>query len=393
MAYRKLLLLTAGILGIISFSCKDNPTDIGVGLLKNNRINVKILDSAADSIKQTSSYFKKVIPLGGGTKLLLGNYNNTQGSVLLKYFFYGLPDSISSDFQNNNVTISSAYVTLFPYITFGDSLANFNFTVHSVNSPWGIATFDADSLSGLSYSTEDISSNKNILDSITTFSLDNSLVSNWLTAYIDSNYSAIGGLYLKPSVDTKKLVAYWAYNLSNTSYSELYVVFQKPGVYIDTMAFLPVSDISVVQGTAPQVKTGETIVQGGVAYYSKLSFDISKIPANATINQAMLTLNIDTTQSHYVTDIYNGVTIWNLSDSASSAIDSSSNVTISLSGSTMQGDIASLVQKWVDTRKNQGILIQDYNQTEDVNLYAIKSSKYPDYNARPKLKITYTTRN
>ncbi len=393
MAYRKLLLLAAGILGIISFSCKDNPTDIGIGLLKNNVLNVKILDSAADSIKQTSSYYKKVIPLGSGTKLLLGNYNNAQGSVLLKFYFFGIADSIASAFKHDSVTISSAYVTLFPYITFGDTLANFNFTVHSVTSSWGIGTFDADSLPGLSYGAADLSSNKNVKDSITTFSLDNSLVSNWLNAYIDSNYSAIEGLYMKPTPDTKKLVAYWAYNLSNTNYSKLYVVFQKPGVYVDTLAFAPVADISVVQGTAPQVKTGETVVQGGVAFHSKLSFDISKIPAHATINQAILTLNVDTIESHYVKDVYNGITIWNLSDSASATIDSSNYVTLAFIGGTMQGDISKLVQKWVNSQKNQGIVIQDYDQTEDVDLYAIKGSKYPDYNLRPKLKITYTTRN
>ena len=392
MAYRKLLLIVAGILSIISFSCKDNPTDVGIGLLKNNLINVKVLNSSTDSLKQSSSYFKKVTPLGNGTKLLLGNFNNTEGSVLLKFYFINLPDSIATDFLNSNVVVSSAFVSMIPYLTYGDSLANFDFTVHQVSSSWGLNTFDADSLSALSYDATDLSSDRKVSDSIATFSLDKSLVSNWVAAYVDSNYSSINGIYLKPTAGTKKMIAFWAYNPLVSSYSELYVVFQKPGVYQDTLGFLPIADISVVHGEQPSLNSGEIGVQGGVVYNSKLGFDVSQIPANSIINQAILTLNIESSASHYATDIYNGVTLWNLSDSASAAIDSSVSVSLSLSGSVLQGDITKLVQKWISSNKNQGMLIQDYNQIENVNLYAIKGSKYPDYNSRPKLKITYTSR-
>ncbi len=393
MAYRKLLLLFAGIIGLVSFSCKDNPTDVGIGLLKNNLVNLKTLDSSADSLRQTSSYFKRTIPLGSGTKLLLGNYNDATGSVLLRFLFFNIPDSIATGFTSNSVVISSAIVNLYPNLTYGDSLANLDFTVHKVNSYWGTTTFDADSLPGLSYDQNDISTNRNFTDSLASFSLDKTVVGNWLTSYIDSNYSAIQGIYLKPTPDSKKMVAYQAFSSLTGYYSQLTVVFEKAGVYKDTISFLPIGDISVIQATTPQIKSGEIVVQGGVTYNSKLWFDASKIPANATINQATLSLNIDTVNSHYSVSVYNGITLWNLADSSANAIDSSKSITLSLSGSTIQGNITPLVQKWIDSHKNQGMLIEDYSATEGVDLYAIKSSSYADYNARPKLKILYTTRN
>ncbi len=393
MAYRKLLIIIAGISSLIFFSCKDNPTDVGFGLLKNNLVNVKSLDSSTDSLKQTSSYFQKTIPLGNGTKLLLGNYKNVQGSVLLNYYFLFLPDSIRSGYLDKSVTIQSASVALYPVITYGDSLASFDFTVHQINSSWGTTTFDADSLPSLSYNAGDISSNRIITDSVATFTLDKSLVDSWLSAYIDSNYTALNGIYLTPTANTKKIIGFQSFSSLTGAYSELRVVFSKAGVYSDTISFVPVQDISVIKGTLPQIKSTEIAVQGGLTLNSKLWFDASKIPANAVINQATLTLTVDTLNSYYPSGYYNGVTLWNLSDSTANTIDSSKSVSLSLSGSTIQGDITSLVQKWIDNKINQGIIIQSSDLIEGVELYAIKGSHDPDLTVRPRLQIIYTTRN
>ena len=393
MAYRKLLIIIAGISSLIFFSCKDNPTDVGFGLLKNNLVNVKSLDSSTDSLKQTSSYFQKTIPLGNGTKLLLGNYKNVQGSVLLNYYFLFLPDSIRSGYLDKSVTIQSASVALYPVITYGDSLASFDFTVHQINSSWGTTTFDADSLPSLSYNAGDISSNRIITDSVATFTLDKSLVDSWLSAYIDSNYTALNGIYITPTANTKKIIGFQSFSSLTGAYSELRVVFSKAGVYSDTISFVPVQDISVIKGTLPQIKSTEIAVQGGLTLNSKLWFDASKIPANAVINQATLTLTVDTLNSYYPSGYYNGVTLWNLSDSTANTIDSSKSVSLSLSGSTIQGDITSLVQKWIDNKINQGIIIQSSDLIEGVELYAIKGSHDPDLTVRPRLQIIYTTRN
>lgn len=383
----------AGIISIMFFSCKESPTDIGIGLLKNNIVNLKTLDSSADSLKQTSSYFHKTIPLGVGSKLMLGNYKNVSGSVLLKFLFVTLPDSIATDVLSNVATIKSSVVYMFPYVTYGDSTTNLDFTVHKVNSYWGTATFDADSLPALSYDANDISSNKNIVDTSTSFSIDNSLVKQWIALSVDSNYSSINGIYIKPTPDTKKLVEFQAFTSLTGNYSQLSVVFEKAGVYSDTISFYPIGDISVIQSTQPQVNKDEMVVQGGSTYNSKLWFDVSKIPANSTINQATLTLTMDSARSDYVTSIYNGLFIWNLSDSSAVTIDSSNSVVIGLSGNIFQGDITKLVQSWVDKHKNQGMLLEDYNMFEGVDLYAIKNGKSSDYSLRPKLRISYTTRN
>lgn len=392
MIFRKLLLFLIGISAFILYSCNDNPASVGSSLLKNDYIAVGQIDSYNDSLKQTSSYYKRTIPLNTSSYLFLGRHANVQASMLLRFALF-FDDSVLTDYSNNKVNITSATVNLVSDYFYGDSTAPFNFSVHKVNSIWTAKGFDTDSLSSLVYDPSNIESNINYTDSAASFNINLSVADNWMREIIDSTFSNDYGIYLLPSTDTKKVIGFDVFTASLTYSTSIKLVLQKPGVYTDTLIFYPLDYASVVSSTPPTGSSNDIFVQSSVEYNSKLWFDVSSIPKNTRINRAELILTVDSastiTGSSYVNSLYT----YYLSDSTNNTIDSTkgSNLLSSVNN-TFDGNITSFVQNWVNSNNNQGIVIQPGSLTGGMELFALKGSNAQDRSIRPRLIITYTTK-
>lgn len=384
------MLIIAGIMTLVFYSCKDNPTLVGANLLKNDYINVKQLDSYSDTLHQTSSYYKKVIPLGASGTLLVGNAANVQASTLILYAI-SLPDSIITDLNNNAVNIVSSTIHLTPTYTFGDSTASFDFSVHKVNSSWTSLGFDADSLPGLVYDQTDLSLNHQFSDTLVTVDVSNSTVTTWLKEVADSTYSSDHGIYLMPNSNAKKVVGFRAYTAGTTPGTSLHIVLQKPGAYSDTLIFYPLQDVSIVTGNLPTAVKGDMFIQSSVTINSKIWFDVSSIPKNALINNAELTLTRDSVSTITGNSYTNTLLVYLLADSTNESLsDSTQILTLTGSGNVFQGNITPFIQSWVDKGNNQGLLIKAASQIGGLELFAIKNSSAANLSVRPRLQITYT---
>jgi len=384
------MLIIAGIMTLVFYSCKDNPTLVGANLLKNDYINVKQLDSYSDTLHQTSSYYKKVIPLGASGTLLVGNAANVQASTLILYAI-SLPDSIITDLNNNAVNIVSSTIHLTPTYTFGDSTASFDFSVHKVNSSWTSLGFDADSLPGLVYDQTDLSLNHQFSDTLVTVDVSNSSVTTWLKEVADSTYSSDHGIYLMPNSNAKKVVGFRAYTAGTTPGTSLHIVLQKPGAYSDTLIFYPLQDVSIVTGNLPTAVKGDMFIQSSVTINSKIWFDVSSIPKNALINNAELTLTRDSVSTITGNSYTNTLLVYLLADSTNESLsDSTQILTLTGSGNIFQGNITPFIQSWVDKGNNQGLLIKAASQIGGLELFAIKNSSAANLSVRPRLQITYT---
>ncbi len=392
MIYRKLLLIIIGMAVLVFYSCNDNPASVGSSLLKNDYIAVKQIDSYKDSLKQSSSYYKRIIPLGASSTLLLGKHNNVQATTLMK-FAIGFNDSILTDYSSNKVSITSATVHLVNSYFYGDSTAPFSFTVHKVNSVWTSRGFDADSLTSLVYNPADLESNISYTDSAASFNLNLSIADTWMKEIIDSTYTNDYGIYFKPSAGTNKVVGFDVYTSSLTPASSLTLVLNKPGVYTDTLTFYPADQTSVVTATPPTGSTGDIFIQSSAVYSAKLWFDISSIPKNARINRAELTLTNDSTATIKGNSYVNSLTVYYLKDSTGNLIDTTKgSFSLDSVNNTFDGNITSFVQNWVNSGINQGIVVQPGILTGGMELFAIKGSNASDRAARPRLIVTYTTR-
>ncbi len=391
---QKALFIIVGVFSVFFFSCSQNPTAIGSDLLNGDFQSVKTLDSVTDSLKQTSSYFKQSIPLSISSYLFLGKKNNVQGSILIK-FLITLPDSINQALKANTAQVISSLVTFPSGYFYGDSTANLDFNVYQINNSWTVANYTADNLSSLNYTPTDLSSNRNVTDSLTTFKLSNTLTTQWAIAAADSVDSTIYGIYLLPTSNSQKIIGF-SNSTSNTPQINLQMVIQKTGAYIDTVTLYPAQDVSVISGSLPKVNSEDIVVQAGLEVNSKLWFDLSKIPSNAVINHADLILTPDSSNQLFGNTFYNTLVASMLKDSASALIDSSSTnyygQLLPLSSGQYFGNIAAIVQHWVSTNSNQGLILEADGNLLGLELYALKGSNAANFQSRPHLRITYSLR-
>ena len=270
----------SAVIIFLLISCNDSPTDIGTNFLGQDGVEVIKFDSSIDSIPQASRSFKNILSLGNSSQLLVGKAGNVTAHSLLKYAFI-LPDSITAELNNRNLTVIDSWIELVKGYRFGDSSAAFDYHVYQVNSNWTSSGFTSDSLSGLSYDNTDLSSNRTTAnDTLYTFHLDTTLTSSWLQDYADPTITSNYGILISPDtmVTTQKVLGFGAYNSSGVNESFLKVVVQKSGSYTDTLIGYILSDISVVTGEIADVGTENIVIQSSLTTEAKLFFDLTVIP-------------------------------------------------------------------------------------------------------------------
>jgi hypothetical protein len=389
---KKLLFLAVIGSSIFFYSCSDDPSSIGADLLKNDYVNINSLDSFKDTLSQSSYSLKRTFELGASDILLVGKSENVEASTLMR-FFISLSDSMKQTLQNDSLNILGAKITIIRSYRFGDENAPFDFTVHKILSGWTSQHFTADSLPMLSYEQEDLSSNKSFSDSVNTFDISNDIVLSWLKYSIDSTGNASNGIYIQPTSGSNKVNGYNALYLGSTVEPTLTVAVEKPGVYIDTLTYILDSDVSVVTGNMPSVNQLDLVLQSGLAVNTKLWFDISKIPADAIINNAEVTLNLDTTKTIIGDGSTNTILGAFVEDSSAIVLDSSASiVTFSRTDNYYTGTITSYVQRWLNTKINEGLLLFTRDQIRSVDIFALLGSEAADLSLRPKLHIVYSTK-
>ena len=389
--YTLAFLLSITAVFILS-SCNDNPTAVGLNLLQKDYLNLKHIDSYQDSLKQTSSYYSQSVPMGNALSFMVGKKANVQASALVS-FSGVLTDTMGQDIISGAASVTYSNVILIKSYLYGDSNSTYDFSVHNVLSSWDPTTIDGGNVSSLQYDQSDISSNKTISDSLTSFQINNSVTTQWLKHLADTNQSSNYGIYITPNSNCQRVEGYQNISSGGSGETQLIIVVQKSGVYSDTLYFYPMQSTTVVTGSMPTIANDEIAVQGGLVINSKLWFDVSTLPKHAVINNATLTLTEDTLASIKSSSPVDALILYNLTDSSASAYDSTNPITVSLSGNSYSVNIAPFVQNWVDKGTNEGILIMLYDQIDALDLYALKGSNAADRSLRPRLTITYTSRN
>lgn len=383
----RIVILVAAAFLLLLYSCSDNPSSVGENLLKGDILKINQLDSYSDTLAQNSSYSKRSLPLGGSYTLLVGKKDNVEASILIN-FLISLPDSLKNSILADSITVTGANIQLIKNYPKKENNSFFDFTVHKVQSGWTALHFTADSLSMLSYDPADISSNKASNDSLEQFDISNDFAFSMLKYAADSTGTDFG-LYIKPTENSQKVVGYYSlYNGVNLPV--LIIAIQKLGLYPDTLSFYASSNVSVVTGDIPSTNLQSSIIiQGGLLVNSKLWFDVSKIPFNAIINDAKVTLNMDTSET-YLGDTTNSVIAAFITDSSAFVLDSAANfVSFSRVNNSMTGTVTSYVQRWVNSRVNEGMLLFSSNQFGSIDLLTFYGSNAVD-SLKPRLHIIYT---
>lgn len=392
MIIKKIALLIAVVFSIQFLSCSDSPSSIGEEFLSDDLISVKSFDSSIDSTDQSSTYFKEVIPLGNSSRLLLGKFENTKASLLLRFSFT-LADSIKEDILAGEISVLSASLSLSNNYYIGDETTPYDFTIHKVNQFWTPLGFSADSLAALNYDLDDRIISKNITDTLTTIELDTSLVRDWLLYASDAAMGSNLGIYLNPSELSQKVLGFEAFSVSGTNYPAVQVVVEKVGAYIDTLTSSIFGDVSIVTGDLPVADVGNIIVQSGLTVNSRLFFDLTVLPEGSVINKAELFLTEDTLKSKVGSTYSSIISAFFVIDSTIDSSDAASVILLNRSGNIFSGDITSFARSWQFNHNNQGIILKNFDRLNGLEKFILYGSNYIDPLLRPKIKITYTLKD
>jgi len=390
LAIRSIFLTLFVSVSLLHLSCSDSPSSLGADLLSQDLINILELDSAKDSLFQSSSTYKKVIALSNADRLLLGKKDNVEAGILVKFLIF-FADSIKQQIINNELTVLSAKVEFTKNYTFGNSSAPIDYSVHQINSSWSTG-FTSDSLTLLSFDANDISFGKTFTDTINTFNFDNQTALNWLKARADSITPIDNGLYVKPSMSSEKIIGFQALSIDDLSIPSLEIVIQKAGVYIDTLSYFPSIDLSVISGSLPDVGFENIGIQAGLNSEARLFFDLSSLPKGIVVNYAKLILTIDTIKTITGSSFTNSLRVNYLTDSTSLIIDSTFSLFLDRDSNTFEGSVTSFVQRTLIENNNQGLLLSASDKLNGVELFAIKGSNAAIFTERPKLQIIYTSK-
>ena len=371
-------------------SCSDDPTSIGIELLDGDYLVVSTFDTKDETVTQSSSFFKEVVPLGFSNYVLIGKREELEATTLMNFLFF-IEDSLRQDFLDGNILVNQAFMELTPTYTYTDEDADYDFTVHEITSDWSIE-FTSDSLDDLMFNMEDLSSNKNFTDTIYTFDLNNDFVLQWIKNSIDSSLGKNNGLYFIPTMSTGKVVGFQALTPTSSAAAKLKVVIEKQGSFVDTIRAFIFADVSTIMAGLPNLPAADIGVQSSTTIQSRLLFDLSEIPRDITINKAELILTEDTLNSITGSSFNSNLAVYKITDSSDVTIDESRGILLGRNGNIFTGNITSFITSWINNNDNQGMVIRTASLIDRLELFAIKGSEYPELTERPRLRIVFTSK-
>ena len=374
---------------LVFFECSDEPTSIG-DIPPRNTIGLITINSNDDSLSQLSSYHHtKDVKLSTASRLLVGRINDEINASILIKFETSLPDSIKDDILNDSITVTSAVMEFKQVYSFGEENAEFDFTVHKALENWSI---DITEDSMVQVDPADSKLSREVNDSITTITLNNQLLQEWLDITADTSLSGNYGVHIIPTGLTQKVLGYQAITSTFTNVPFIRVEIVKPGAYTDTISFFSTADLTVMKGTIPSVSSENIIVRSGFVINATLAFDFSNIPENIIVNKAELILTLDTLETKAGSPYIPSLQAYFLFDSTNTDSVSSSSIRLSRFSNIFTGQITSYVRAWLDNINNQGILLTSTDPLNGVERFVIKGSNAPA-SVKPLLRITYTKLN
>ncbi len=388
------IIITILALLLTSFvACSDEPNAVGVGLIPDkDKLTFESIDSYTSGFSQSFESFKKdSLKFGSTSPVLLGNYKNISIDMLIG-FLISLPDSIKEPFTTGEAKLLSCWIEAEPTYWIGDS-NNFSFTLHRINSSWNPAIITQDTIDEINNKLGPNlldASTYSFVDTLMKFDVNKDLVEGWTRRTFDSSYEKDYGMLLR-SNSSSAIVGFQALtSFPYAEYPKLYMVFEKPGVFIDTLVAIPSSDLHIPTGVILQNTSQSIILQSTLGVRGKLKFDLSMVPENILINKADLDLFIDTDNSEEGSVKTDTIAISLLKKFEDATLSSSiGRYPLLRKDNKYTGDIRAFVQNWINGEINEGVQLQLSDELRSVSKVAIYNTFAVD-SLRPRLTIYYT---
>jgi hypothetical protein len=384
------------ILTIISCSlfflsgCRDNPSDVGLEFISNDTLGTLILDSEKDSILIANNNILKYINTQASTSILVGKYQNYDAVPLLLF------QNISPDYDSATVLQASLNLKYNGY-NYQDSLGLTSFNIYKINKSYDLysVTYDKFSFSDLGSTVLGSYSGTPVDTQWISIALDNQLVKDWLEYAADTNYyNKNYGIALVPNLNSTTIKGFSSiYSPTSAFVPYLKVVLNKNSSTDTIFITNPVS-VSLCNITNIVVPQDRFIIQSGISYKNKFTFNLSKLPSNVIINEAYFEFTLDRANSFLTNGYDSRVAVNMITDSNNLTIDPNTFITTQLDSIRYAVRLNYIFQKWnYGINANFGILLSNIYEYNSLDKYLFYSPNYPDPARRPHLRIRYTKKN
>lgn len=390
------------LLTIVSFSlytigCADDPSSLGLNFIPpGETTGVRIFDSFIDTMPITSVNHRYFVNTSGSSNLMVGKSGNYESKGLVQ--FGDLGDT------HDSATVISAKMYLkyknyyFPS-TQTDSLGQIAFDVFKIDEELDFSTMTYDSVTATSFGTVSQGSYIGIptADSQEVeISLNTTMVKDWLEYAANSEYPVKNyGIVLSPNNSSACIKGFYSTNNDAAVEPRLEIILTKNNI-TDTFSTSTSSTISLSNTNFAQ-STETFNLQAGVSFVQQMSFDLSRLPSTATINDVQLYLTLDSASCNFSTQSVYKILAQFINDSAGLKSDLFTfDATPSGNGQYMMRLVAagapSPFARWLSGTSNYGILLFAGSQTLNLDRYVFFKETASDPLKRPRVVIKYTPR-
>lgn len=381
------------LVGLLQIACQESPTSVGSDILNNSDLlNVKSINSFDENFIQHSSIFRKKISLGSSSRVLLGKYDGSTATTLIKFNFV-LPDSVSLAIQNNKLSITKTWIE-FPITYKIGELTSLDFSAKKILGGWTSSGFNEDSLNILNIDNQNlISGGINKTDSLIRFDVENSFANEWMKNQVNNNSGLNKGLIFQPLAGSNAIVGITAlYTLVTKDQLPKVISVVNYDGKTDTVYAYSSADLHVVSNSSIDFAQNNLVLQAGLGLRGKLSFDLSTINENSIINAAKLILYRDSISTQIGSISADSIFVNAFYDSTKDSVYTNLDSRLLVrKGNTYEGAITDIVQYWLSgDNKNQGLQLRIVGEDSNINKVVLRGSKYHDAAFRPRLIIFYS---
>lgn len=388
----------AFFVGILSQGCAEDPSEVGVGILPPSDLPVFFVDtlyataSSSFYAKISTSTQDPIVPTWVPSTLLLGQRQTLVSGTYVR--FHEFPDTLQG------ITITSAELVLFSKAVYGDSLGLTvgQYSVYRGRGTWTGDSLTYDSLDAFPGAYADLTPRPAASGAVRSDSsiavalpIDPALVEEWFTITIDTSTNNQGMFLTHQAVNT--IWGFWSFAHPATQYYPMlrisYTKNGLPGSYEHRKGFsrylakIPEGDL--IQDPA------KLYVQTGIAYRSRLTFDLSSLPIPVSVNSAKLLLSLDSSASDI--SIHSTDSLLIFAERSTGSIEEFANglgVPISDAGRRVYDFTADLVfQTWQNSSTQRSLIVAGLAENATLTRFVFHgpSAAYP---LKPMLIITYS---
>ena len=377
-------------------ACEDHPAEVGSSLITDDdMIKSHILEG--DDIQFTQEIIETALANSSAYSILLGKHKTEEAVGLLR--FLDFPDSLE------NATVISADIVLHPTGYYIGNPSTFGFSIYKITSSWDADNLTSMLVDGLSQDGNKYGSfSGSISDTEAVYvPLSTELVKAWLDIKAsNAGNNFIQGVMLVPDVSSECVYSFYSNYSSAYTYEEgatypyLRVITELDG---ERDTIFAISAASSYYGFSRNFDKNDKniVMQSGVAYRTKLTFDVSNLPEHIHISNATLTLTLDDLNSNIGINSVDSIIAYAkvINPISYTSYDQYSSVCAGYisNGGKKAFDInmTLFLQAWLERKDNNGMEIAHLGELITLDRLSFYSNSALNPNDRPKLKVEYLT--